>query len=85
MSIIAKVLQWLPMVFGFISGNKNINPSMPTGLAGITDKFSGILATVGVVYYLLGNRADVVSLNYLELAGVVLLINMALKIDPPKV
>lgn len=84
MNWITKVLQYIPMLLGFVFGNKNVNPQMPDKLAGITDKFAGLLAIGGVVFYLIGNRESVVTLNYLELSGVVLLFNMALKIDPPK-
>lgn len=78
-------LKFVPALLGFVAGNKTINPEMPGFLSGIIDKFSGVIAAVGVIYYLLGARAEVISLNYLELAAVVLVVNMALKISPPKV
>ena len=81
--MIGKILSVLMTALGFAAGNAGTNPQVPGPLANVVDKFSGVLAAAGAIWWLVGNRADVVSLNYLELAGVVLLFNMAFKADPP--
>lgn len=81
--MIQNIVKFVFSMIGFAAGRTDANPQVPGPLAHIVDKFSGVLAAAGAIWWLIGNRADVVSLNYLELAGVVLLFNMAFKADPP--
>lgn len=81
--MIQNIVKIIFSVLGFAAGKTDANPQMPGPMAHVVDKFSGVLAAAGAIWWMIGNRADVVSLNYLELAAVVLVFNMAMKVDPP--
>lgn len=81
--MLGNVVKIIFSVLGFAAGRTDANPQLPGPMAHVIDKFSGVLAAAGAIWWMIGNRADVVSLNYLEIAAIVLVFNMAMKIDPP--
>jgi hypothetical protein len=85
--MLANVIKLIFSALGFAMGqgvgNAQPAPQVPGMVAKVMDKFAGVIVAGAAIYWALGNRDEVVSLNYLELAAVVLILNIALKIDPP--
>lgn len=83
MNLIQIILSVLGFVTGIKTGHAEAGPQIPQGLFTAVDKFAGIIAGAGAIYWFLGNRETVITLNYLELAAVILIFNIILKFDPP--
>lgn len=83
-NVVKLIFSALGFAMGQGAGSAQPGPQMPGMVSKIMDKFSGVLVAGGAIYWAIGNREVAVTLNYLELAAVVLLFNMAMKIDPPR-
>jgi hypothetical protein len=83
-NIVKLVFSALGFAMGQGAGAAQPGPQMPSFATKVLDKFSGVVVAAGAIWWAIGNREDVVSLNYLEIAAIVLIFNMAMKIDPPR-